>query len=324
MINPRIKFAKKWWTCSLLECNRIERGTKLGLRRSASMGHKDYLTPNMLAPQGHKSSHKHVVGGIGEVVFSDYSGLPVDDKTIGRGDSGSDFPGGIQVKSAELDHPPNLPITVHEWHHKPQRIYVMVWIDGKSAHILGAITRANADKVKQRQDRSGFGESYWISFMDLSPVWQLVPPRMPANLAPAVQGSSRVDRGGNRTGSVAGGHLVHRTPPCTPAVGQTPAPVVFDPPRWPGGPMICAAVNLPAFLTRSELDSFRETNCPGSTIIKVWQCNVCDSWHYWASGHDPAGSSSGTTRTSRHIEAIARRFFSSATAKTINPPNPEP
>jgi hypothetical protein len=73
-----------------------------------------------------------------------------------------------------------------------------------------------------------------------------------------------------------------------------------------------------AFDSEPELAKFKEERCPGGQIIAKWQCKVCHKWHFWAVGvGDPAGASSGTTRTSRNIETIKERFFKSAVAKTI-------
>lgn len=92
---------------------------------------------------------------------------------------------------------------------------------------------------------------------------------------------------------------------------------MFDNARWPNGPKICIATNLPAFETPEALESFRETNAPGGQIIARWQCTACGLWHYWGSGHDPAGGSSATTRTGKHIDELREKFLKSDVARTI-------
>lgn len=81
-------------------------------------------------------------------------------------------------------------------------------------------------------------------------------------------------------------------------------------PRWPGAPNICIHANLPAFATQPELTAWQELNNPGAKAVN-WQCNVCQHWHGWTWAPDPAGQSSGTTRSAKagypvpaHIAAL--------------------
>jgi len=91
----------------------------------------------------------------------------------------------------------------------------------------------------------------------------------------------------------------------------------FDPPRWLNGPRICVAANLPAFATPAEMDAFKTANSPGTLVVARWRCKACGDFHYWGTGGDPAGGSSGTTRTSKHIAEVKAKFLASATAKTM-------
>lgn len=88
-------------------------------------------------------------------------------------------------------------------------------------------------------------------------------------------------------------------------------------PRWKGAPKICIAANLPAFETEKEMATFHETNCPGGTLIKKWRCLVCNHIHVWQVCSDPAGASSGTTRTSKHKEHLLENLLNSELGKTI-------
>lgn len=67
----------------------------------------------------------------------------------------------------------------------------------------------------------------------------------------------------------------------------------LEPPRWPGGPPICPAANLPAFPDEAASLRFHETNSPGSRVYRRWQCRQCGRWHYLALPCSPAGDSSG-------------------------------
>jgi len=65
------------------------------------------------------------------------------------------------------------------------------------------------------------------------------------------------------------------------------------------------------------MTEFRERNSPHGKVIAEWECKQCGLFHYWGAGHDPAGDSSGTTRTGKHFEALVERFWKSPVAKTV-------
>lgn len=88
-------------------------------------------------------------------------------------------------------------------------------------------------------------------------------------------------------------------------------------PRWPGGPDHCDAANLPAFLTPKDAAVFRDANSPGTTVIAEWVCTACGWIHFWSEAASPAGASSGTTRTAKHIDSIRERFLKSPAAQTM-------
>lgn len=92
--------------------------------------------------------------------------------------------------------------------------------------------------------------------------------------------------------------------------------MTFDPPRWPNGPKICPVANLPAFYSPHDLHVFLESNSPGTAIIHQWKCIACAHWHAKCVAASPAGASSGTTRTAKHIEELKDSFWQSALAKT--------
>lgn len=94
-------------------------------------------------------------------------------------------------------------------------------------------------------------------------------------------------------------------------------PVTLEPARWLGGPTICQASNLPAFDSPKAAADFRDANCPGGTVVAQWTCTACGKTHFWGAGFDPAGATSGTTRTAKHLDEIKARFLQSAAARTM-------
>lgn len=92
----------------------------------------------------------------------------------------------------------------------------------------------------------------------------------------------------------------------------------LEPARWPGGSKHCPAANLPCFPDKKAAAIFLERNCPGGTVIAEWQCTQCGNYHFWSAGSgDPAGASSGSTRTGRNIEAVKERFAKTIAARTM-------
>lgn len=86
-------------------------------------------------------------------------------------------------------------------------------------------------------------------------------------------------------------------------------------PRWVGAPPICLHTNLMAFDDPSDFYKFESRNCPGNKTVMKWKCSKCNKFHFWGVGAgDPAGSSSGTGRSSKliqsetYVTAIHRRF----------------
>lgn len=104
-------------------------------------------------------------------------------------------------------------------------------------------------------------------------------------------------------------------------------------PRWPGAPDICIHANLPAFATEKELGAWQELNNPGAKALN-WQCNVCHHWHGWTWAPDPAGQSSGTTRSAKagypipaHIARLRHEALTKGQEPVVentNDPTPDP
>lgn len=141
------------------------------------MRHADTVNSrNML--RGRPPYWKHYVGAVGEVIFSMYSGLPVDETTIGRGDEGSDFPGGIQVKCSDTRYEPNLMVLKSLWERKPAKLYVLCWLNEPKVFILGAITSQEFLNAKETIEL-GHGPTYVVRHQHLLPIEQFVPRAIP-------------------------------------------------------------------------------------------------------------------------------------------------
>jgi hypothetical protein len=81
------------------------------------------------------------------------------------------------------------------------------------------------------------------------------------------------------------------------------AKVLFEEkPRWPGAPKICIEKNLPAFETRTDLDTYMNRYAPtGFVIVRLGKCPACKRWHRWAIHEGPSGGSNGDTRGGRRL-----------------------
>lgn len=84
-------------------------------------------------------------------------------------------------------------------------------------------------------------------------------------------------------------------------------------PRWPGGPKICPAANLPAFETMAGWRAFHAKNGPSCKVIREWICDHCGHWHAETTAPDPTGGSSGQGRSSKGGEPETL-WFRNATA----------
>lgn len=70
--------------------------------------------------------------------------------------------------------------------------------------------------------------------------------------------------------------------------------IALEAARWPGGPQICPAANLPAFREWQDAQAFLDRTT--STAVLQWRCQQCGCWHFWTKPHAPAGESCGTAR----------------------------
>lgn len=157
-----------WKPIALLSPEQIKFCRDLGMKRSRSMNHADTLNSANWMPHRHPSD-RHVVGVYGEMGYSIITDQPIDDKTIGRGDKGWDFPDGTNVKSSDLVYQkPNLIISARQFHriHSPR--YCLAWVRLPYVELLGTISRERFMAIKQKVN---FGNdlSYKVCWQDLEP-----------------------------------------------------------------------------------------------------------------------------------------------------------
>lgn len=83
--------------------------------------------------------------------------------------------------------------------------------------------------------------------------------------------------------------------------------ITLLPPRWNHGPDICPVANLPHFPTKA--DAITYLLATHGEYLHLWQCSVCDGWHFWPKPRSPSGGTSGTTRpyqTPAHVRDLIR------------------
>lgn len=142
--------------------------------RSGSMKHSDTIhSINMLKDR--PPYWRHYVGVLGELCYAWFSGQKVDIITIGRGDDGTDFPDGVQVKSSDLagNRPPRLMLNPDQWRRKRAFDYVLAWIQWTKptpkGSLLGWISHeefAAIHKIDPDTDR-GLGACMFVTHEQL-------------------------------------------------------------------------------------------------------------------------------------------------------------
>lgn len=149
---------------------------KHGMARSASMNHADTKNSRNFF-SGKPPYHRHVLGIKGELAYSWWLRHinryhPVDIKTLGRGDTGTDFPGGVQIKSSDLDHVPNLLIGVTQWQRKHANYYVLAWVRPEHVWLIGWISTEEFEKIHKVREIRGDAVMV-VDYRDLHPMDEL-------------------------------------------------------------------------------------------------------------------------------------------------------
>ena len=159
----------------------IEAALRLGNRRSASMNHAE--TKNSINMGFDTPLDRHFAGALGEIAWGRFTGFEVDKRTIGRGDGGTDFSGGIDIKTRVSwnRYRPNLLIPVKQWiredRPKPNK-YVLCWISKeefeagaiRTVRIVGWITAIDFDnkKVFRPKGNPFFVDTYEVTHTALN------------------------------------------------------------------------------------------------------------------------------------------------------------
>lgn len=163
------------WYTRELDSVTLEWCLEKGSDRSASMHHADTLNSKNLIP-GRPPYWRHYIGIIGELAYAWFSGQKVDIKTIGRGDTGFDFPDGAQVKTSDIEHVPKLMILASQWQRKHAKFYVLAWVRWNdkpmaTVSLLGWISSEEfAAKHKIWDHKRGMGPSMWVHHTQLHPM----------------------------------------------------------------------------------------------------------------------------------------------------------
>ena len=132
-------------------------------------GHYGATKNSMNFLKGKPPWHRSVVGIYGEKAYSLYSGYPVNDKILERGDGGADFPDGAQAKGSERDKMPNLMFPIKQFDRLPAKFYVLVWVWLPYVKLLGWMKREKVIQVR-RVDNYGYGPCYVASNRYLNPL----------------------------------------------------------------------------------------------------------------------------------------------------------
>ena len=133
---------------------------ELALKRSGSMNHAE--TKNSINCFKEKPGwHRHFIGALGELAYAIHTGKEVDTTTIGRGDTGTDFDNGVDVKSSASKYKPPLLLFVNQFARKTCETYVLAWVNLPQVELIGSIKR---DKIMDVQviKNYGYGDSYYI------------------------------------------------------------------------------------------------------------------------------------------------------------------
>ena len=140
----------------------------LAMKRSGSKNHAE--TKNSINCFKDKEGwHRHYVGVLGELAYSIYSGKKIDISIIGRGDDGTDFDNGVDVKTSTSKYRPNLLMFKKQYERKKADSYVLAWLQLPIVELVGSITRNKFDELKETKD-FGYGETYIVNKTHLNKI----------------------------------------------------------------------------------------------------------------------------------------------------------
>ena len=132
----------------------------VGFKRSASVGHA--VTKKSFNAYENKKPDwwRHYIGAIGELAYSIYIGKEIDTTTIGRGDDGTDFDNGVDVKSSDLNRKPNLLLGINQFNKKYAKRYVLAWVQIPKVELIGYIDKSTIKNF-------GYNDNYFVNSKDL-------------------------------------------------------------------------------------------------------------------------------------------------------------
>tara|TARA_R110000803_G_scaffold110897_1_gene179353 strand:+ start:489 stop:959 length:471 start_codon:yes stop_codon:yes gene_type:complete len=138
----------------------------LAMKRSGSVNHAE--TKNSInCFKEMPGWHRHYVGALGEMAYSIYSGKEIDTTTIGRGDDGTDFDNGVDVKTSTSKYKPNLLIFKKQFERKFAKNYVLAWLKLPVVELIGTISRDDFNEHKEIKN-FGYGDSYSVDKIHLN------------------------------------------------------------------------------------------------------------------------------------------------------------
>lgn len=115
----------------------------------------------------------HIIGVIGELAWSLYTGESVDENIYKVRDSGEDFKG-VEIKTVTYNGSgePELKIPVKDWESKTPNLYVLAKFDMvDTIELLGCIERKRFDEIKKRKKYGRFLPlNYVVKMSDLDGV----------------------------------------------------------------------------------------------------------------------------------------------------------
>ena len=147
----------------------MEFAYNIGYKRSASVNHA--VTRKSFNAYENKKPDwwRHYIGALGEVAYSIHIGKEIDTTTIGRGDDGTDFDNGVDVKSSDLNRKPNLLLGVNQFNKKYAKRYILAWVKLPEVELLGYIDRE--DVINKSEIKNfGYNDNYFVNNENLKPL----------------------------------------------------------------------------------------------------------------------------------------------------------
>lgn len=132
----------------------VDLGTRRHQAKHPSFRNNSFSISEGKGVQGIEKQYlPHIIGVVGELAWSLYTGEPVDEKIYAVRDDGQDFKG-VEVKTVTYqgDGEPELKVPVKDWESKTPSTYVLAKFDmDRTVEILGSISRKRFDEIKKQK-----------------------------------------------------------------------------------------------------------------------------------------------------------------------------